>query len=341
MTKAQQTADQYNTIRLELVKKGSVFGEEAKNKKKLVLEALSGVEEAGKSKETSHKAKVTLTKKFREENKNLIAEHKKLGTEHRKNEAVFQELFAKAKEGGFTDLDEETFKNAISGDRESLSGLENRLLKKENMDAIDKANMKKTLDDLKRNDMLTLENLQKLDNNLSYTPTERIINGVYFSRTKFVPDTKFNDKPNSYGVFECESRGILKGKEKGIYKAMYNGNPEYYLSTDKYIEQAEKQGKKAIKDSDIRKALQGMPGDFSDNTRYIGGNILGNILGLSMSGCVDSDGQLYYGDGYGSLSSASPVHSYNTRAFTFNEDKGKLYNSYSRYDARPCLFLTK
>ena len=148
-----------------------------------------------------------------------------------------------------------------------------------------------------------------------------------------MPEVKFNDTPNASGVFESN--------EKGIYKTIYNGNPEYFLTIDQYIQQAKKQWKTAIEDDHMRKALEALPWEFSDNNRYNWGNILWNILDLSMSGCVHSDGELWNEDKCGYLSSASPVHELCTRAFKFNEDGGGLYDDYDRSHARPCLSLLK
>jgi hypothetical protein len=96
----------------------------------------------------------------------------------------------------------------------------------------DKANMEKSIKFLIDKKMNTEENFKKLEA-INYGSNYIEIGGVKFSREKFVPEVKFNDKPNSYNVFESN--------EKGIYKTIYNGNPEYFLTTDQYIQQAEKQ----------------------------------------------------------------------------------------------------
>jgi hypothetical protein len=62
---------------------------------------------------------------------------------------------------------------------------------------------------------------------------------------------------------------------------------------------------------------------------------------LSMSGYVNSDGDWWDEDGYGCLSSASPVSTLDTRAFEFREDKGGLNTDWDRDDARPCLFVVE
>ena len=206
------------------------------------------------------------------------------------------------------------------------------LLNKPNMTAKDKANMEKSIKFLVDRKMDTSENLEKLET-INYGSNYIEIAWLKFSREKFVPEVKFNDTPNASGVFESN--------EKGIYKTIYNGNPEYFLTIDQYIQQAKKQWKTAIEDDHMRKALEALPWEFSDNNRYNWGNILWNILDLSMSGCVHSDGELWNEDKCGYLSSASPVHELCTRAFKFNEDGGGLYDDYDRSHARPCLSLLK
>ena len=206
------------------------------------------------------------------------------------------------------------------------------LLNKPNMTAKDKVNMEKSIKFLVDQKMDTSENLKKLEA-INYGSNYIEIAWLKFSREKFVPEVKFNDKPNSYNVFESN--------EKGIYKTIYNGNPEYFLTTDQYIQQAKKQWKTAIEDSHMRQALQALPGEFSNNNRYNWANILWNILDLSMSGYVFSAGKLWDKDKYGYLSSASPVGKSNTRAFRFDEGKGRLNTNYTSYFARPCLSLIK
>ena len=60
-----------------------------------------------------------------------------------------------------------------------------------------------------------------------------------------------------------------------------------------------------------------------------------------MSGHVDSDGELWNEDKYGSLCSASPVGANDKQAFVFVKDGGGLYNGYHRDYARPCLFVVE
>lgn len=204
------------------------------------------------------------------------------------------------------------------------------LLKKPNMTATDKANMENSIKFLIDKKMDTSENVKKLEA-INYGIKYREIGWVKFSREKFIPKVKFNNKPNTYNVFES--------KEKGIFRTMDNGKQEHYLTTDAYIAQCEKQNKKAIQDTHIRKALQALSREFSDNNWYIGWNIMWNLLDLSISGYVDADGKPWRKDDYGYLCSASPVDINYTRAFEFHKDKGELYNTYLRKNARPCLFL--
>lgn len=213
-----------------------------------------------------------------------------------------------------------------------VRGIGKLLLNKPNMTSIDKENIQKSITYLEEKGMDTQENLKKLDA-INYGSNYIEIGGVKFSREKLVPQVEFNKKPNKYDVFESNN--------KWVFQTMYNGKEEYHLTTDAYIEESKKQWKKAITDDHIRKGLQALPGEYSDNNRYEWANILWNILNLSMSGYVDSDGGLWIKDIYGYLCSASPVSTNSTRAFKFNEDRGRLCTDYDRDDARPCLFVVE
>jgi hypothetical protein len=182
--------------------------------------------------------------------------------------------------------------------------------------------------------MDTSENLKKLEA-INYGSNFIEIAWLKFSREKLVPDVKFNDKPNIYGLFESN--------EKWIYKTItiYNGNPEYFLTIDQYIQQTEKQWKIGIEGDHMRKALQALPWEFSDSYRYAWANILWNILDLSMSGDVTYDGMLLNKDTFGSLSPVSRVHKKFARVYHFKEDKGGLIYDHEGNFARPCLFLLK
>lgn len=140
-----------------------------------------------------------------------------------------------------------------------------KLLNKPNMTSTDKENMQKSIQFLIEKKMDTSENLKKLEA-INYGANFIEIGGVKFSRENLIPQVEFNQEVNQYDVFESN--------KKGIFKTKYNGKDEYYLTTDVYIQEAKKQGKKAIKDDHIRKALQALPGEFLNNNWYTGGNIL-------------------------------------------------------------------
>ena len=61
-------------------------------------------------------------------------------------------------------------------------------------------------------------------------------------------DIEFNDEPNQNGIYETKGTSEKKGNTiyqyggiQGIYKTIYKGKSEYYLTNDNYIQQAEKQ----------------------------------------------------------------------------------------------------
>ena len=205
------------------------------------------------------------------------------------------------------------------------------LLNKPGMTSEDNKNMEISIKFLIDNHMDTQENRKKLYA-VNYGPNYREIGGVKFSREKFVPKVRFNDTPNIHGVFECE--------KKGIYKTVYNDQDEYYLTTDQYIDQATKQWITAIKDSHLRQALKALPGEFSDKNWYIWGNLLWNILDLSMPGVVCRGGFLCHKDKNTYLTSASRFNENNVRQFGSDECLGGVSLS-GVNDARLCLYIVK
>ena len=199
----------------------------------------------------------------------------------------------------------------------------------------DNENMEKVIQFLTFFNMNTQENFKKLYA-VKYGSNYREIDGLKFSREKVIPKVEFKKRQNGYDVFEC--------KEKGIYKAIYNGKAEYYLTPDQYIAQAKKQGLNTIDDNHIRQALKALPAKFEDDNEdyhneYFWGNVLSIILGLSGSGSIDSFGE---NSGYGgSLCCASPANQEKPRVYQFCSDSGMLFEDNDRDSAYPCLSLIK
>jgi len=285
------------------------------------------------SKEKKEALLDALKNSYREEHK--LEKHQWVLQKKKEDTDVIRKFGEKIKWDKLTKEEFQWAKEQFYGRSESTEKKEHNyehLLNKPGMTPEDNANMEKSIKFLVDNQKDTSENIKKLEA-VKYGSNYREIAGLKFSREKVVPQVKFNDKPNKHGVFEC--------KEKGIYKTIYNGKDEYHLTTDQYIDQTKKQWMTAIEDSHLRQALRALPWDFKDNDWYVWGNILWNILDLSMSGYVSSGGGLWDKDGCGSLSSASPVAKDSTRAFVFNEDRGGLDLYYGRNGARPCLSLIK
>lgn len=167
-----------------------------------------------------------------------------------------------------TPNEKENLLKALQGDKEDESErfqfqmeiLVLDLLNKENMTETDKKNMQTVVDFLKEKDMYTIENLKKINEAVSYGIDFIKAGPTKFLREKLVPQVQFKAEANKYDVFESD--------KEGIFKTIYNGKEEYYLTTDAYIEESKNQGKKAIEDKHIRNALQALPGEFSNNTWY-------------------------------------------------------------------------
>ncbi len=212
-----------------------------------------------------------------------------------------------------------------------------QLMKKPNMLTSDKKNMQKSIEYLIEKKMDTPENFKKLEA-INYGNNFIEIGWVRFSREKLIPQGKFKSK-----IYQDHyRRPILKSNKKGIFKAKYNNQDEYYFSLDAYIEETKNQGKKSIEDNHIRKALEALPGDFVNGDWYYWANILANILNISQSGCVQIDRNNYYGkllDGFGCLGCASKVGTDSMRSFQFLDNGGVLYNKCETDIASPCSFI--
>ncbi len=209
------------------------------------------------------------------------------------------------------------------------------LLNKPNMTAIDKENMQKSITYLRTNGMDSEENLKKLDA-INYGPDYIEIWGVKFSREKLVPQVKFNEEANEYNIFESNA--------EWVFKSIYNGKEEYYLTIYAYLEEVEIQGKEEITDDHMKIALQALPGDYDESRLYKWANILWNILNLSISGKVDDSGRLYNSDKYWylTITTSRPPKIYFRWAFAFNESGGSSYGGYdAKYFARPCLYIVE
>ncbi len=220
---------------------------------------------------------------------------------------------------------------AVKKYEENMQSPHYKLLNKPNMTPTDKENMQKSIQYLIDKKMDTPENFKKLEA-IKYWTNFIEIGGVRFSREKLIPQAQFKSEPNQYDVFESD--------KEGIFKTNYNGKDEYYFTTDAYIQEAQKQGKTVIEYYHIRSALQELPGEFINKDRYRWANILWNILNMSQSGFVYSDGHWWNEDMFGYLSSAYPFTKSQARAFTFGKDEGRL-NDDGRNHARPCLFVVK
>ena len=242
-----------------------------------------------------------------------------------------------------------SFQDEKADSEESKEVTKEDLLNKPNMTSTDKENMQKSISYLQKNKMDTEKNLKKLDA-INYGSNYIEIGGVKFSREKLVPHVKFNEEKNKYGAFESD--------KKWLYKSIYNGKEEYYLTADAYIAEAKEQWKKAITNDHIRKVLQALPGKDShdnlyqwekvfsnivrtmfdpDDSKYQWKNILWNILNLSTSGYLNYIGASWHKGDYGYLGTSS-----NMGGFVFGTAKGELlWDNFYRDHAYPCLFVVE
>ncbi len=205
------------------------------------------------------------------------------------------------------------------------------LLNKPNMTPTDKENMQKVITYLEEYNSDTWKNLRKL-NEVEYGIDFIKVWPTKFSREKLIPQVTFKQTPNQYDVFESNI--------EWVFKTLYNEKEEYYLTSDSYIDEVRKQGRKPIVDDTIEGALQSLPGEFSSNKWYHWANILWDILNLSMSGYINSDGILLNKYKYWYLNTASPLtYGNSTWRFKFNNDRGGLHGEFVRYYAHPCLFI--
>lgn len=110
---ARKTSLHYHQLKAQLKNQTDELTNKKRETQKEVFKVMKFkwedlAEQDGKS------ARKFLTTKFKEENKELITEFHKLAKANNKNETIFQEIFNKAKEAGWTDLDADAFRMAIA-----------------------------------------------------------------------------------------------------------------------------------------------------------------------------------------------------------------------------------
>ena len=174
------------------------------------------------------------------------------------------------------------------------------LLNKPNMTQKDKENMEKSIKFLVDKKMYTSKNLKKL---------EAINYGSNYIEIGWVKRARENLKaePNNKNIFKC--------------------GDEIYFKFDALEEQNKllaNQGMEIPRKDDFIKSLEALPWKFSEDIWYAGGNILWNILDLSISGSFIDDHK-FYGEGeYGYVWSFSEYDSEFARNFTFSKDRSTL-----------------
>ncbi|GHV22151.1 hypothetical protein FACS189428_3760 [Clostridia bacterium] len=77
-----------------------------------------------------------------------------------------------------------------------------------------------------------------------------------FSTEKLVPQGVQRQSKNQYGIYPSD--------QKGVRKADYKGEEEYYYDFDAYEAECKKQGKNAVMKGDLEKAMQSLVGDYKE-----------------------------------------------------------------------------
>ena len=316
MRRAEEIENKYHQKRDDLRQKLQPLFDEKDEKRAAIRKVFDKPKEQTESRKLEQAKRQELNQKFREDNKDLIAEYKKLAKEHKDNETVFEDIFTRATQVWLTELDKDAFRKAImwkTETKESKSNTYEHLLNKENMTAKDKENMKKSINFLVDKKMDTSENIKKL---------EAINYRFDYIEIGWVKRTRENLK--------------AEPNKKDIFK---HGD-EVYFKFDTLKEQNKLLAKQWMEipwKENFVKTLKALPGEYSESNRYAWANIMWNILGLSMSGWCDSDGELSNKGEYGYVWSSSERNSNCAWSFRFNEDEGILNwgNSYNAFAVRP------
>jgi hypothetical protein len=150
----------------------------------------------------------------------------------------------------------------------------------------------------------------------------------------------------NYGLNYIEIGWVKRAREnlkaEPNNKNIFKHGDEIYFKFDALKEQNNLLANKGMeipwKDNFV-KALEALPGDYSQSNWYAWANILWTILDLSMSGWCSSVGGLFDRGRYGYVWSSSESSSSDARFFSFSEDKGRLLRSYrlSALAVRPVL----
>jgi len=313
-TRAKETADQYNQSRSDWRKNLQTLFAEKDKKRFAIKELFNDTPEKLKTENKLMRSK--LNDAWKEKNADLIKKYQELYNQKILDEATFQKWLVEFKKLD-PNLDEKTFRNLIMWETEEKISY-TQLLNKPNMTAKDKEWMQKTIKFLEDNDMLTEENIKKLE--------------------------AINYASNYIEIWWIKrAREDLKAqpKKKVIFQ---HGDTTYFKrSEDMLKEQNEilaEQWMEIPLDNYFESSLQALPWEYKERgTRYTWWNILSFITNMSMSGFCDSDGTLDSNGGYGFRWSASSRDDFNARYFKFSEDKGILHrgNRNNAFPVRPVL----
>ncbi len=223
----------------------------------------------------------------------------------REKEALFQESFVNAKKLN-PEINEENFREMIMWKSESSEekNTDESLLNKENMTSEDKENMKKSIDQLKRQWIDTGENMKKL-NAIIYHANAIEIWWVKRAR---------------------ENLTAAENKNKWIYNHEVNGKERTYFKRKAWMEEVEKQWMKLPTDTQMETSLKALPWGYERKNNWKEWwNIMWTILWLwDLPGSCDGYGDIDYEGKYGYLWSSSEHDEDSACHFVFNEDKGIL-----------------
>lgn len=205
----------------------------------------------------------------------------------------------------------------------------------ESMTAIEKERKDKCYQSLKDHNIDTPENRAKIDA-VKFGPNYVEIWGIKFSAEKLQPQNVVWEDKNEYGVYPSDT--------KGLRKAEYNGEDEYYYDLDAYIAECKKQNKTPLTRDDLEQAMKSLPGVFEENFRHNWWNILPLLLWISTSGGVDPLGKPMnrkdeYGGPAGFLGSSSSLLDRGSHWWVFHWDAthGQTLGATENF-AKPSLF---
>lgn len=211
--------------------------------------------------------------------------------------------------------------------------LEEDICSKLHMTSGDKLIMKSIFILLKKIWLYSIENLEKLKNNINYWEKWIEIWNIKFDRQKLIPNVNFSKKANKYWVY--------MSNENWIFKIQDINWIDYKLTQSAYIKECIRQEKELVLYSHIKIALQYLPWKFTENKSCLWANIFWKLLDIPLNWLIDKNWEWLYNNEKWYINTWSVYSNNSIWWFWFDNRWWRLRQNHSTNKARSCLVLYK